>query len=123
MGYKFEHSDWAATDGWIKSSERLPDMGEEVWVARWLTGIHMKYEVLKDQMLNPSIFLRDASSHGLTFYWQPVVGASAPASPPLPDSLPEAWAEQYLTWLNRDEERALANTMEIVRRLQARLEE
>lgn len=92
-------------------------------MARWLTGIHMKYEVLKDQMLNPSIFLRDASSRGLTFYWQPVVGVTAPANPPLPDSMPKTWAEQYLEWLNRDEESALANTMEIVRRLQARLEE
>lgn len=122
MGYEFEHPHWVESDGWIKSAERLPDMGEEVWAARWLTGIHMKYEVVMDQMLNPSIFLRDAMSHGLTFYWQPVVGTMAPASPSLPDSLPKTWAERYLIWLNRDEKRALAETTEIVRRLQARLE-
>lgn len=82
----------------------------------------MEYEVIKDQMLNPSIFLRDASSHGLTFYWQPIVGTSVPASPPLPDSLPKTWAEQYLEWRNRDEESDVANAMEIVRRVMARLE-
>lgn len=120
MRYQGEHSGWISPDGWIECTSRLPAMGETVWVARWSQSRSTEYQVLKDSLFNPAMFLQDALQHGLTLYWMPIAAEDAPAAPQLPDSLPEGMRETLEERLNRDEAADYAEVAAIVARLKKR---
>lgn len=119
MKYQGEHSGWRSPDGWVECTSRLPALGETVWVARWSQSRSTEYQVLKDSLFNPAMFLQDALQHGLTLYWMPIATEDVPAAPHLPDSLPEGMRETLETLLNRDEEAGFAEVAAIVARLRA----
>jgi len=89
MNIPYERSGWHPTDGWIEVADHLPEVGQEVWVARWHTVQWVQsYQVIKDQLISPMLFLSDARSNGWVIYWQPVATDTPPATPPAPESLP-----------------------------------